>query len=320
MKSAHRHELETNVLAHGLEVYIERYRPYFSKIALGILALIAILFIWSYVSGSSAKQQGEAWDEYNQAVGSSSLPNLDQLRRAAEENPNTAMQRMADTTWADGQLYVASKAYIPNRAAAKEALDKAAGAYLSVIQSSDDERLTGRARLGLARVYELQNELDKARATYSQVTGPYAAYAKAQAERLAKPEAKETYGWLATARPPAPRAPMGPGTPGQRPEFAPGDIALPNSNSTGADNAAPGETKAGGTSFDELLKNMRNDTKQSETGDRYKTDAAPASGGNPPPGGTAAPDSKSAEPPAKSEATKGGDSAPGVPAKEKSAK
>src|SRR5258708_5547939 len=125
MKSAHRHELGTNVLAHGLEVYIERYRPYFSKIALGILAFIAILFIWSYVSGSSAKQRDEAWDAYNQAVGTSSLPNLDQLRRTAEENPNTAMQRMADTTWADGQLYIASRAYIQNRAAANDALNKA---------------------------------------------------------------------------------------------------------------------------------------------------------------------------------------------------
>ena len=32
MKSAHRHELETNVLAHRLEMFIERYRPYASQI------------------------------------------------------------------------------------------------------------------------------------------------------------------------------------------------------------------------------------------------------------------------------------------------
>ena len=37
MKSAHRHELETNVLAHRLEAYIERFRPYVSTVVGGIL-------------------------------------------------------------------------------------------------------------------------------------------------------------------------------------------------------------------------------------------------------------------------------------------
>ena len=110
------------------------------------------------------------------------------------------MQQMADVTWADGQVYMASRNYIANRAVANESLNKAASAYQGVIQSSDDEQLTGHARLGLARIYEMQNELDKAIAEYKQVTGPYAKYAKAQAERLAKPEAKETYAWLATAQ------------------------------------------------------------------------------------------------------------------------
>jgi predicted negative regulator of RcsB-dependent stress response len=302
MKSAHRHELETNVLAHGLEVYIERYRPYFSKIALGVVALIAILFLWSYVSNSSAKQKDEAWDAYNMAVGTGGLPNLDILRRAGEGDPNSAMQRLADTTWADGQLYLASRAYIPNRTAAKDALNKAAGAYQNVIQSSDDPRLTGRARLGLARVYELEGELDKAKSAYEQVTGPYAEYAKAQVARLAKPEAKETYDWLATAQPPAPKAPMGPGTPGQKPEFSPGDIALPNA--TGAEGGAPSEGSGSPASFDDLLKGMREDAKKGETGDRYKSDAAPATDGKAPAEGAPAADTKNAEPPAKGD-TKG---------------
>ena len=224
MKSAHRHELETNALAQGLEGYVERAKPYIGKVAFGILAIVVILFAWSYVSSSSAARRGEAWDAYNLAVGSGSLPNLEVLRRAAEENPGTSMQRMADATWADGQVYVASRTYIMNRAAAKEALNKAAGAYQSVIATSDDERLTDRARLGLARVYEMQGDLDKAKAQYGQVTGSYAVYAKAQAERLSKPETKDTYAWLATAQPPAPKAPMGPGTPGQKPEFSPGKL------------------------------------------------------------------------------------------------
>jgi hypothetical protein len=307
MKSAHRHELETNVLAHGLEGYIERCRPYIGKVGLGILAFVAILFVWSYVSSSSAARQGEAWDAYNLAVGTGNLPNLDVLRRASEENPGTAMQRMADATWADGQVYLASRGYIMNRTAAKEALNKAAGAYQGVLASSDDDRLTGRARLGLARVYEMQGDLEKAEAQYKQVTGTYAAYAKAQVERLGKPESKELYAWLATAQPPLPQAPMGPGTPGQKPEFSPGEIALPNG---GTSEGAPpsGETKNASETFDNLLKDMQKDSKSTETGDRYKADQVPA-------GDAKADDTKSApagaagKPDAKADATSGEKSA-----------
>ena len=102
------------------------------------------------------------------------------------------MQQMADVTWADGQVFIGLANYIYNRAAAMEALDRATSAYQSILQSSDDERLLNRAHLGLARVYEMQNELDKARDEYLKVDGGYAEYAKQQAERLAKPEAKET--------------------------------------------------------------------------------------------------------------------------------
>ena len=278
MKSAHRHELGTNVLAHRLESFVERYRPYLSKVLFGALAVVALIFIWSYVSGSSGARHNEAWDAYNQAVGSLP-PNLDQLRRMAEENPGTPMQQMADVTWADGQVYMASRNYIANRTAANESLNKAASAYQGVIQSSDDERLTGRAGLGLARVYEMQNELEKARAQYEQVTGSFAKYAKAQAERLAKPEAKETYAWLATAKAPISRPPMGPGIPGQRPEFAPGEISLPNG--TEADAGKAEATQGAAETFENLLKDMQRESKANETDDRYKTDQPPATDSKP---------------------------------------
>jgi len=276
MKSVERHKLETNVLAHGLEVYIERYKPYFSKIAAGVLACIALLFIWSYVSGSSSAQKNSAWDAYNDAVGSNPM-NLEQLRRAAEDNPGTKMQQMADITWADGQVMMASNAYIYNRTAANKALGEAAGRYQGVLQTTDDPRLIGRARLGLARIAEMQGDLDKARQQYEQVTGAYAKYAKEQADRLAKTESKETYAWLQTAQPPKPVSPMGPGVPGQKPEFSPGEIALPTGTQTST--GEPTDQKSASETFDNLLKEMQKESKDNEkTDDRYKTDQAPAEG------------------------------------------
>ena len=123
MKSVERHKLETNVLAHGLEVWIDRYRPYIATVAYAVLGLIAVVFIWSYISGSSAAEKSEAWDSYNFAVGSQPM-NLEMLRQAAEAYPGTEMQQLADVTWADGQLFTASNTYIANRPGANEALDK----------------------------------------------------------------------------------------------------------------------------------------------------------------------------------------------------
>jgi hypothetical protein len=248
MKSAHRHQLETNALAQRLDVLIERLRPYAAAAAGVVVAVVVIMFIWSYVSGSSAARQGAAWDAYHRGV-AAMPPNLEQLRRSAEEYPGTKMQELADVTWADGQVYNAARDYFHNREAAMEALRRATSRYQGILQTSNDERLVNRAHIGMARVYEMQNELDKARQEYLKVKGGYEEFAKLQSDRLAKPEAQEAYAWLATAEAPRPRAPAGPGTPGQRPEFSAGDFPLPGeSPDAGTTDTAPGE------SVEDLLK------------------------------------------------------------------
>ena len=176
------------------------------------------------------------------------------------------MQQMADVTWADSQVWIAARDYIYNRPAAMEAITKALSAYQSVIQSSDDERLVNRARLGVARAYEIQGKLDEAAKSYGEVKGAFEEYAKRQAERLAKPEAKDTYAWLATARPKLPQAPTGPGTPGVQPEFSAGELALPG-DTTGA--APPSGTPATGQTLDDLLKGLEVDFNTPTGNDRY---------------------------------------------------
>jgi hypothetical protein len=276
MKSAHRHELETNSLAHRLEVYIERYKPYASQIVGVLVAIVAVIFIWSYLAGSSAARRTEAWDTFNHAV-TSTPPNLDDIHRTAQDYPGTPMQEMADVTWADAQVYIASRGYLANRPKALETLDKAASAYQSVIQSSKDDQLTGRARLGLARIYEMQNHLDKAREEYGKVTGAYAKYAQLQVERLAKPDAQETYAWLATAQLPQQKMPAGPGTPGKAPEFTPAEMGLPAGPAAGGTEAGKADdTKGANEAFDSLLKSLKEDSKKGETPDRYKDGQKPA--------------------------------------------
>src|SRR5262249_32267107 len=80
---------------------------------------------------------------------------------------------------------------------------------------------------GLARIFELQGDLEKAKAEYKLVTGGFAASAENRIKELEKPGTKETYAWLATAEGPRTAAPLGPGVPGQQPQLAPGEIGLP---------------------------------------------------------------------------------------------
>jgi hypothetical protein len=177
MKSAHRHQLETNALAQRLDEYIERVRPYAAIVAGAIVGLVVVMFIWSYLSGSSTSRQVAAWDAYHRSV-AASPPDLELLRQSAEEYPNTAMQEMANITWADGQVWMAARDYIYNREAAMEALGRATSAYTGILQTSENERLINRAHLGLARVYEMQGELDKAGDEYRKVQGGFTAYAR----------------------------------------------------------------------------------------------------------------------------------------------
>jgi hypothetical protein len=279
MKSAHRHELESNWLAHRLEAYIEQLRPYVSTILGMIVAIIVLMFIWSYWSGSSAARHSGSWDAFNLAIGAVP-PDIDRLRTAAEQHPGSAMQQMADITWADGQVWMAAQNYIYNRSRANDALTRALSLYQGMLQSTDDKRLLNRARLGIARIYEMQNELDKARQQYLSVEGGLADYARQQAERLDRPETRETYAWLATAKPPLPKAPIGPGTPGQAPPFSAADLPL-----KGAAPGAPPATEPGAgadAAFQDILKNLQ----QEPVGgaERYPTDQPPGE-----PGDTGAP-------------------------------
>lgn len=278
MKSAHRHELETNVLAHRLEVFIERWRPYASRVMGGLAAVVVLILIWSYIAGSSATKRNEVWDNFNHAV-IAMPPNLDEIHHSAQENPGTAMQQMADVTWADGQVWMASRVYLANRQAAMDALDRATSAYQGVIQSAKNEQLIGRAHLGMGRIYEMRNRLDKAREEYGQVTGAYADYAKQQIARLEKPESQDTYAWLSTAEVPRPKALEGPGTPGQRPEFSPGDIALPGTAGADAGNT-DGAKKGAADAFEDILKRMPRATTPGEKTDRYAPGAAPEKDSN----------------------------------------
>lgn len=254
MKSKHRHDLETNELAKRLNALIEQIRPYSTAALSVVIAVLVVLIGWSWLSGSSDARQAEAWAMYNVAVEGAS-PNLPLLRQSAQDHPGTAMQELADITWADGQVFQAGRFYISNRPVADEALNRAESTYLGLLRTSKSERIIGRTHFGLGRIYELQNELDRARKEYNAVQGDFAELAAARAKQLDEQRVQRACDWLATAQPPRVAPPTGPGTPGQRPDFSATDMKL------------PGETPQAGATTDGLLQGI--DVGIEETPDRY---------------------------------------------------
>jgi hypothetical protein len=274
MKAEHRHELETNALAKRLAVFVERARPFAPAVI--VAAVVGFLGIigFSYFSNESAAKQSETWNSYNQSV-EGLIPNLDSLKQTAEENAGTPTQLLANATWADGQLWMACRAYIQSRPAALEAVNRARTAYEALLQSTDNPQLVNRAQLGLGRVYELRNEPDKAREHYLAVTGGFADYAKQRAEALTEPKTKDTWDWLATAEAPRSPTPTGAGTPGKRPDFTAGDLDMPSAERTpSADSAAP--------TTDDLLKGFLPDEGK-DVKDRYPTGGDDTKGVTPKP-------------------------------------
>lgn len=237
MKSEHRHELETNALAVRVSDFLDRVQPYNSLIVGGLLALAVLFFAYSYFSSETVARQSAAWNSYNTAV-EGMLPDLTTLRQSAEEYPDSPMQQWADITWADGQVWMASRAFIQNRSAALEALSRAEGTYQSLLKGSPDVQMQGRAHFGLGRAHEIRGDVDKAMSEYLATKGAFAKLAEQRAKQLEEPAAKDVYAWLATAEAPRRALPAGGGIPGNRPGFAPGDLDLPAAGATGTESGA----------------------------------------------------------------------------------
>jgi predicted negative regulator of RcsB-dependent stress response len=287
MKSQHRHELETNWLAQRVGDWLNTIQPYNSLIVGVVLAVVVSVVGFSYYRGASAARQSDAWNTYNQAVGGL-MPNLETLRESAEEYPDSPMQQWADVTWADGQVWLASRTILQNRASAMDMLNRAIGAYQGLLQETEDQRLKSRAHFGLGRVFELRCELDKAREEYRAVTGAFASVAEQRIKDLDEGDANDIYSWLATAEAPRRMAPPGPGTPGRRPSFAPGELEMP---AAGTSTAEPGAAM----SVDELFKGIGETSNQDDPNvtDRYNDDVPPADASDASPDDAAADSGKS---------------------------
>ncbi|QDS98958.1 hypothetical protein [Adhaeretor mobilis] len=262
MKTEHRHELETNDLAKRMAVWIEAVKPYSKWILASLGLLLGMYLATSYWGAQRAQEERDFWEAYQPAVfeGTTSL-DYDAVRLVAEsEDFSVNGQEWAYLTWADRQLFLASRAYLMNRDVALEEVNSILGIYeqLSTSASSADAR--NRAQFGLARCLELQNKPDQAADAYSKVRGAFQAVAQKRLQALDSKDRQAAIEWLATAELPSANS-LGGGMPGVRPGFA---ADLPQADPAEEDRVSSG-------SIEELLGKIEGD-EEGDVKDRYEED------------------------------------------------
>jgi hypothetical protein len=259
MHSEERHKLQENVLARELNTWGDRLRPYTSAI-LGVFAALLVVYIVASMWNSYRETRDRAaWDDYQLAVFQDEYEHK-QLQRLAvsEDHEGTDMQEWAMVDWADRQLRRAAELYFVNRDESNDRVTDIIGIYEGLAGNSSHPEVRNRAQLGLARAFEIKNDLKQARLHYQRVEGALSTIAQQRLKQLESKDVEATANWLATVELPKPSTPTGPGTPGSRPGF---EAAAP-----ATDPIVGGEAAA--SSMSEIFGGL-------ETGDpsRYETPA-----------------------------------------------
>jgi len=213
MKSERRHELQHNELSDQMGVVVDRVRPYTAGIVISIIAILVALMLYSFWMGQQRTQNADAWEAYFAAT-QSIIPDLAKLQQVSEQFPKDDVGLWARIMLADHQLAEGSEELFTDRPKANANLAKAVENYTFVIDSTREDALRERADIGLARAYEGQGQLEKARQRYQilvQDSGgsPFALVARERLEELEMPRTKEFYDWFGKQDP----KPSGAGAP-----------------------------------------------------------------------------------------------------------
>lgn len=248
MKSQRRHELEHNDLLVWLDQTIRKIQPYSKAIVLGALLVVLALVLGNWWRQYSSKGSDSAWTEFNAALNSR---NLVELENNAQADSDSSVGQWAALTAANDRLVDGTQTITAKRADAIQELNKAIAMYDLVLEHSREDALRERALYGRAQAYESlagtrqrEGALDKAIADYQKLveTYPKSALAESARNRLADLNSKEIrqfYDKFAEYTPPARDAKPLPDLPGLKFE----DSLLPEGGLEKAPKAPAGDAK-----------------------------------------------------------------------------
>jgi hypothetical protein len=291
MKTARRHELQTNALADWLGKEYEGVRPYAKTLLAIVLAAVVLVAFYLISTRRSADAEAREWTRYFTALDSENPEDLADVAKAPDL-AGTPVAYWANVLVADRAFSQGSALLFEDRTKANEELSKAVTHYKAAIGGSDP-LLRQRALFGLARAYESQpGKLQDARAEYDKLIAQfpdsiYASLAKKRVADIDRDSTKEFYDWFADAKLPEPPDASG-GVPGEKPPFSlegADDLSLPDlhepllgpANTPGT---SPGEDTPGNDSSPLGDTSVPDESGTAPEG--QPTDVQPADGGDAP--------------------------------------
>ena len=226
MKSARKHELQTNELADAMGHFVERIKPHARFIGYGVAAvLVAVIVLVTLPALRGGSDP--AGSEFNQAL---LTPDVQRLRDFVKDYPSAVQTPAARLLLAqrlmDQALRTGGGAAPDAKAKAAALVDEAKGLFEQVAQTPSLEAL---ARVGLALVAAQQGDVGKARTALEEVPAKWpqsiaADAAKGHLTLLAayKPVAFSNEPLEEPKKPEAAKAPeAAPAAPAKAPETAP---------------------------------------------------------------------------------------------------
>ena len=202
MKTARRHELETNELADRLAPYVDWCRANLAIILAAVLGVLVVIGGFFYFQGRSKQRAAAAWDEFFKAQ---SANDTNRLVGLVDQQPDTAAGLLAALYLADLDFVQGVSLMSTDRDQAEGRLNDAKNRYVHVRQAATDARIQERAVLGLARYYESMGLIDEAKREYQAVRdmpeGLYKTEAVRKLEMLEQPSFTAFADWYRKQRP-----------------------------------------------------------------------------------------------------------------------
>ena len=227
MKSAKRHELQTNELADWLGTQAEGAADYFWPVVGGVVvAFAAAIGIAWYITNQDSSA-ALAWDQYYQAFGEKEREA--ELKKVADNHPSSAAALWAQQSLADITLAKGANLMFSDRAEARAKLNEAETNYKVVLEKARDPFLLARAQYGMARLQETICQPKEAQKYYEKVAAsekdsPLGKAAARDAARMKKPETIAFLEWFAVQTPKKPVPTGHGGIPGMPPFSVPNDL------------------------------------------------------------------------------------------------
>lgn len=202
MKSERRHELEHNELADWTSNAIEKIKPYTNVIVGGTIAVIIFAVGISLWTKQTRLESEAAWNMYYAGLKTN---NPEVMKEIADKFPSSDAAQWAIVCEGDMYLRGGCEALFVDKVNANLELKMAIECYKA---ASDFENplLGERAAFGLARAYESQGDLKKAKTAYENQlskweNGIYSKIAKNRLNDIEKKSTKEFYDLFAEYKP-----------------------------------------------------------------------------------------------------------------------